>query len=141
MAQLWCIKSPRGRASPSKVWKPLSVDSAVNGYLCRNRKGYDSVRRWLDPAFHHPCPRYSGNLTPTAPTAIRLWENLYFFIMLGFLFHNNPKGQMYLINHSIVLNSQVRMILIYYKEIKSGYISSLLESWFQNYKTYSTISR
>ena len=30
----------------------------------------------MDFAFHHLCPRYSGTLTPTAPTAIRLWKPL-----------------------------------------------------------------
>ena len=28
----------------------------------------------MGSAFHQLCPRYSGTLTPTAPTAIRLWE-------------------------------------------------------------------
>ena len=28
----------------------------------------------MDSAFHQLCPRYSGTLTTTAPTAIRLWD-------------------------------------------------------------------
>ena len=32
----------------------------------------------MGPAFHQLCPRYSGTLTPTAPTAIRLWETVTF---------------------------------------------------------------
>ena len=28
----------------------------------------------MGSAFHQLCPRYSGTLIPTAPTAIRLWE-------------------------------------------------------------------
>ena len=28
----------------------------------------------MGAAFHQLCPRYSGTLIPTAPTAIRLWE-------------------------------------------------------------------
>ena len=28
----------------------------------------------MGSAFHQLCPRYSGTLTPTAPTAIRLWD-------------------------------------------------------------------
>ena len=28
----------------------------------------------MGSAFHQLCPRYSGTLTPTAPTANRLWE-------------------------------------------------------------------
>ena len=32
----------------------------------------------MDSAFHQLCPRYSETLTPTAPTAIRLWETFAF---------------------------------------------------------------
>ena len=32
----------------------------------------------MGSAFHQLCPRYSGSLTPTAPTAIRLWETFTF---------------------------------------------------------------
>ena len=32
----------------------------------------------MGSAFHQLCPRYSGTLTPTAPTAIRLWETFIF---------------------------------------------------------------
>ena len=38
-----------------------------------------SERRGMGFAFHQLCPRYSGTLTPTAPTAIRLWETFTFF--------------------------------------------------------------
>ena len=31
----------------------------------------------MGSAFHQQCPRYSGTLTPTAPTANRLWETLH----------------------------------------------------------------
>ena len=34
----------------------------------------------MGSAFHQLCPRYRGTLTPTAPTAIRLWE-IFTFIM------------------------------------------------------------
>ena len=33
----------------------------------------------MGSAFHQLCPRYSGTLAPTAPTAIRLWETFTFF--------------------------------------------------------------
>ena len=36
----------------------------------------------MGSAFHQLCPRYSGTLTPTARTAIRLWETFTFFILL-----------------------------------------------------------
>ena len=61
-----------GWASPCDDWKPLSVNPAVNGYLCRIKEGYGSRRRGMGSAFHHLCPRYSGTLTPTTPTDNRL---------------------------------------------------------------------
>ena len=33
----------------------------------------------MGSAFCQLCTRYSGTLTPTAPTAIRLWETFTFF--------------------------------------------------------------
>ena len=33
----------------------------------------------MGSAFHQLCPRYSGTLTPTAPTAIRLWDTFTYF--------------------------------------------------------------
>ena len=36
----------------------------------------------MGSAFHQLCPRYSGTLTPTAPTAIRLWDT-FTFTFLG----------------------------------------------------------
>ena len=33
----------------------------------------------MGSAFHQLCSRYSGTLTPTAPTAIMLWETFTFF--------------------------------------------------------------
>ena len=33
--------------------------------------------------FHQLCPRYSGTLTPTAPTAIRLWDTFLLNWALG----------------------------------------------------------
>ena len=35
----------------------------------------------MGSAFHQLCPRYSGTLTPTAPTAIRLWDTFTFTLM------------------------------------------------------------
>ena len=32
----------------------------------------------MGSAFHQLCPRYSGTLTPIAPTATRLWETFTF---------------------------------------------------------------
>ena len=32
----------------------------------------------MGSVFHQLCPRYSGTLTPTAPTAIRLWDTFTF---------------------------------------------------------------
>ena len=38
----------------------------------------------MGSAFHQLCPRYSGTLTPTAPTAMRLWETFTFFLLVYF---------------------------------------------------------
>ena len=37
----------------------------------------------MGSAFHQLCPRYSGTLTPTAPTANRLWETFTYVIQGG----------------------------------------------------------
>ena len=52
---------------------------AVNGYLFRIWEGLGSERRGMGSAFHQLCPRYSGTLSLTVPTAIRLWETFTFF--------------------------------------------------------------
>ena len=36
--------------------------------------------RGMGSAFHQLCLRYSGTLTPTAPTAIRLWETFTYIV-------------------------------------------------------------
>ena len=69
----------RGCASPCDDFKTLSVNPAVNGYFLRIREGQDGERRKMGSAFHQLCPRYSETLTPTAPTAIRLWDTFTFF--------------------------------------------------------------
>ena len=56
----------------------LSVNPAENEYLFRIREEQGSERRGMGSAFHQLCPRYSGILSPTAPT-IRLWETFTFF--------------------------------------------------------------
>ena len=38
----------------------------------------------MGSAFHQLCPRYSGTLTPTAPTAIRLWDTFTFLKTINF---------------------------------------------------------
>ena len=46
----------------------------------------------MGSAFHQLCPRYSGTLTPTAPTAIRLWETFTFYTFVStfyIVFSNN----------------------------------------------------
>ena len=37
----------------------------------------------MGSAFHQLCPRYSGTLTPIAPTAIMLWETFTFYLRCG----------------------------------------------------------
>ena len=53
----------------------------------------------MGSAFHQLCPRYSGTLTPTAPTAIKLWDTftfyLYFYtVELQWLEHLQDHGNM-----------------------------------------------
>ena len=36
----------------------------------------------MGSAFHQLCPRYSGTLTPTAPTAIKLWDTFTFTFLV-----------------------------------------------------------
>ena len=43
----------------------------------------------MSSAFHQLCPRYSGTLTPTAPTANRLWETFTFFYTVEFQWLKN----------------------------------------------------
>ena len=40
----------------------------------------------MGSAFHQLCPRYSGTLTPTAPTAIKLWDTFTFTFYVGYNF-------------------------------------------------------
>ena len=56
-------------SQPSCKWVPFS-----------NWEGLGSKRRGMGSAFHQLCPRYSGTLTPTARSAIRLWETFTFLI-------------------------------------------------------------
>ena len=63
------------RAATGKL--SLSTQQKM-GTFFRIREGLGSERRGMGSAFHQLCPRYSGTLTPTAPTAIRLWDTFTF---------------------------------------------------------------
>ena len=65
---------------PSDDWKTLSVNSAENGYFSNQERVNQrkDERKGMGSASHQLCPRYSGPLTPTAPTAIRLRETFNF---------------------------------------------------------------
>ena len=52
----------------SSEWVPFS-----------NEERLRQQRRGMGSAYHQLCPRYSGTLTPTAPTAIMLWETFTLF--------------------------------------------------------------
>ena len=43
----------------------------------------------MGSAFHQLCPRYSGTLTPTSPTAIRLWD-----IFILYIYNFSAKNQL-----------------------------------------------
>ena len=53
----------------------------------------------MGSTFHHLFPRYSGTLTHTAPTAIRLWETLTFTMMIVLV---NPFRGLSLPRNSVV---------------------------------------
>ena len=57
----------RFRFRSGQTLENLIVHPAVNGYLILNGKVKDGKRRGLGPAFHMPCPRHSGALTPCCP--------------------------------------------------------------------------
>ena len=49
----------------------------------------------MGTALHQLCPRYSGTLTPTAPTTISLWETFTFFLNVGsFLRASSSQGSL-----------------------------------------------
>ena len=54
------------------AYKSKILETGIKVLLGSKRKGMGS-------AFHQLCPRYSGTLTPTTPTAIRLWETFTFY--------------------------------------------------------------
>ena len=45
----------------------------------------------MGSAFHQLCPRYSGTLTPIAPTAIRLWDTFTFTLHTIYFFNIKKK--------------------------------------------------
>ena len=84
MARLWCRKSPQrvsSRLGFAMRRLENSVIPTVSGYLFRTREAKgEGWARGMGSAFHQLCPRYSGTLTPTAPTTIRLWETFTFYL-------------------------------------------------------------
>ena len=57
--------------------------------------------RRMGSAFHQLCPKYSGTLTPTAPSANRLWETFTFtFITDGF------------VNTKIIINEMILIFIL-----------------------------
>lgn len=53
-------------------WGSTVLFSAILPYYYSRRER--NKRRGMDSAFHMLCSRYSGPLSPTAPTVSRLWE-------------------------------------------------------------------
>ena len=75
---------------PSSKWVPFSNKGRI-----RQRKERDGLR------LHQLCPRYSGTLTSTAPTAIRLWETFTYLyhswypFLYGALFERLPESVLF----------------------------------------------
>ena len=53
----------------------------------------------MGSAFHQLCPRHSGTLTPTAPTAFRLWDTFTFY------YHNKNDR-----THSVLAASKFKVL-------------------------------
>ena len=63
----------------------------------------------MGSAFHQLCPRYSGTLTPTAPTAIKLWDTFTLFT------HSVHIKMMDIIKNSAVIMNTVIKSMCYVK--------------------------
>ena len=62
-------------------------------------------------AFHQLCPRYSRTLTPTAPTAIRLWETFTFLIYVQIAIAKSKLNQIVLMHQVVIFqNSCLRCV-------------------------------
>ena len=71
------VASPEGYPVTLTLKEPSKIAAeTILFYLLLSFEG--SERRGLGSAFHQLCPRYSGTLTPTAPTAIWLWDTFTF---------------------------------------------------------------
>ena len=64
---------------PDWVWNPGPL-TYEPGALLNALRGPAQIReeRGVGITFHMLCPRYSGPINPTAPTASRLWETFIF---------------------------------------------------------------
>ena len=58
---------------PSDDWKTMSAQQELVTFFSNQGR---IKRRRMGSAFHLLGRRYSGTLTPTAPTAFRVWEHL-----------------------------------------------------------------
>ena len=56
----------------------LSTQHQMGTFLELGKAKAAKGEGWAPPFIMMLCPRYSGTLTPTAPTAIRLWNTFTF---------------------------------------------------------------
>ena len=47
----------------------------------------------MGSAFHQLCQRHSGTLTPTAPTAIKLWDTFTLFYPISTAYYIRERGE------------------------------------------------
>ena len=82
------IREKSGNIEVDDKWQPCSDNTVVNPELFQIKEEQGSKKRGM-VSFHQLCQRYSGPLTPTAPTVIWLWETCAFTSYLSLLRLNN----------------------------------------------------
>ena len=121
MAWLWCRKSPYGCEFEAELrhtttGKRSLSTPAESGYLFESESGYlfesgkDKAAKGEGWAPLFICLQYNGILTPTAPTTIRLWDTITFFI-----FEMNVTCN-YNINH--LNNASYQLLLVILKVLR-----------------------
>ena len=90
LARLWCRRSPEGREFEAGFRHPTNeklIPSTQRSMGTFFEFGKDKERKKgvLGSAFHQLCPRYSGALNPTAPTAIILLETFTFTCKMSYV--------------------------------------------------------
>ena len=78
----------------------------------------------MGSVFHQLCPRYSGTLTPTSPTAKRLWKSSTFYrrVKVTSKVYMNPSGIYSFFKRLNVVNTSIIFRKMNYRLIPSNII-------------------